>query len=136
MTSGAKSIKSAAKEAKKRLKSKFWEEYRKEVEEEKRKATDEGLQPSAIERYYRAQVVRSVRGAKEEDESFYVRVRNMLDACGRPADALDRLMDKPYFASLPYEERERYLLRLSERYLSAVARYEEERGVELYLGKN
>ena len=39
----AKSIKSAAKEAKQRLKSRFWEDYRKEVESGVKKAEEEGL---------------------------------------------------------------------------------------------
>lgn len=116
-----------------RLKNRFWQDYKKEMESEKQKASDDGLQPSAIEKYYRAQVVRSVRGRAEEDESFYDEVKTMLDRYGRPADALDRLMDKEYFASLSYTERERYLLRLSEKYLAAVARYDEERGVERYI---
>lgn len=133
MGNQAKSIKSAAKEAKMRLKNRFWQDYKKEMESEKQKASDDGLQPSVIEKYYRAQVVRSVRGRTEEDESFYDDVRSMLDRCGRPSDALDRLMDKEYFASLSYMERERYLLRLSEKYLAAVERYDEERGVERYI---
>ena len=133
MANQAKSIKSAAREAKMRLKNRFWQDYKKEMESEKQKASDYGLQPSAIEKYYRAQVVRSVRGRAEEDESFYDEVKTMLDRYGRPADALDRLMDKEYFASLSYTERERYLLRLSEKYLAAVARYDEERGVERYI---
>lgn len=133
MGNQVKSIKSAAKEAKMRLKNRFWQDYKKEMESEKQKASDDGLQPSVIEKYYRAQVVRSVRGRTEEDESFYDDVRSMLDRCGRPSDALDRLMDKEYFASLSYTERERYLLRLSEKYLAAVERYDEERGVERYI---
>ena len=136
MQTASKSIKMAAKEAKQRLKSRFWEEYRKEVSSGVKLAKEEGLTASGVEKYFRNKVVRTVRGTKIEDENFYKEVKEMLDAYGKPSDALDRLMDKPYFLSLSYEERERYLFILSEKYLAAIERYERERSIEITLEKN
>ena len=110
METAAKSIKSAAKEAKKRLKSRFWEEYKKELENGVKKAESEGVAASGVENYFKKRIVRSVRKDNAEDEKFYEEVKTMLDEEGsRPSDALDRLMDKKEFYSLKYEDRERYL---------------------------
>lgn len=132
----AKSIKSAAKEAKQRLKSRFWEDYKKEVENGVKKAEEEGLAPSGVENYFRKMIVRTVNKPAEDDEKFYREVKEMLDESGeKPSDALDRLMDKKYFYSLDYVHRERYLFELSEKYLRCLARYDEERAIEKRLGK-
>ena len=113
-----KSIKSAAKEAKMRLKSRFWQDYKRDL--------DEG-----VKTYFKNKGVKNVKGTSEEEEKFYLQVKEMLDKKGcRPSDALDLLMDKREFLSLAYEERERYLFRLSEKYLSACMRYDEEKKVE------
>ena len=132
----AKSIKSAAKEAKQRLKSRFWEDYRREVESGVKKAEAEGLAPSGVENYFRKMVVRTVSKPAENEEAFYNEVKTMLDEEGaKPADALDRLMDKKLFYSLDYVQRERYLFVLSEKYLACLSRYDEERGIEKRLGR-
>ena len=135
MKSEAKSIKTAAKEAKQRLKSKFWEEYKREVDSGVKKVGDDGITRSGVEIYFKNKVIRTVKGGKREDENFYREVKAMLDKFGKPSDALSRLMDKPYFFRLSYEEKERYLLRLSEKYLAAIDRYEKERSIELQLGE-
>ncbi len=132
----AKSIKSAAKEAKQRLKSRFWEDYRKEVANGVKKAEAEGLAPSGVENYFRKMVVRTVNKPAGNEEAFYNEVKTMLDEEGaKPSDALDRLMDKKLFYSLDYVQRERYLFVLSEKYLACLSRYDEERGIEKSLGR-
>ena len=131
-----RSIKSVAKEAKKRMKNKFWEDYKKEVESGVKTAEQEGLKASGVERYFKNLVIKNLRGASKEDEDFYARVKDMLDAEGsRPSDALARLTDGREFEKLSYPERERYLFRLSEKYLIAVERYDSERGIEKALGR-
>ena len=78
METAAKSIKSAAKEAKKRLKSRFWEEYKKELENGVKKAESEGVAASGIENYFKKRIVRSVRKDNAEDEKFYEEVKQCL----------------------------------------------------------
>jgi hypothetical protein len=134
--SNAKSIKSAAKEAKMRLKNRFWEEYKKEVDSGVKTAEEEGLSSSGVKKYFRNLVIKNLRGVSEEEEKFYKKVRDMLDQeKSLPHNALDRLMDKSEFNLLTYEAKERYLFKLSEKYLQAIERYERERGIERVLGK-
>ncbi|MBQ8725837.1 MAG: hypothetical protein IJY84_01900 [Clostridia bacterium] len=131
-----RSIKSVAKEAKRRMKNKFWEDYKKEVESGVKTAEQEGLKPSGVEKYFKNLVIKNLRGVSKEDEEFYETVKQMLDQEGaRPSDALARLIDEKAFEKLAYPDRERYLFRLSERYLKAVARYDSERGIEKALGR-
>ncbi len=128
---GAKSIKSAAKEAKQRLKSRFWQDFKREVEDSVKKAEDVGVAASGVENYFKKKIARTIIKDGAEEEAFYGRVKSMLVAEGsRPCDAIDRIMDKDYFYSLPYEDREGYLFRLSEKYLRCLERYDEERAIE------
>ena len=132
----SKSIKSVAKEAKMRLKNRFWEDYKKEVDSGVKTATEEGLASSGVKKYFKDLVIKNLMGVKQEDEDFYIVVKEMLDKEGAlPSDALDRLMDKQVFNLLPYEEKERYLFRLAQKYLTAIERYERERGIERALGR-
>ena len=132
----SKSIKSVAKEAKMRLKNRFWEDYKKEVDCGVKTAKEEGLASSGVKKYFKDLVIKNLMGVKQEDEDFYRDVKDMLDKEGSlPSNALDRLMDKQLFSSLSYEEKERYLFRLSQKYLSAIERYERERGIERALGR-
>lgn len=131
-----RSIKSVAKEAKKRMKNKFWEDYKKEVASGVKTAEQEGLATSGVENYFKNLVVKSLRGVSKADEDFYTKVKDMLDAEGeRPSNAIARLTDEEEFARLTYPEKERYLFRLSEKYLKAVERYDGERGIEKALGR-
>ena len=132
----SKSIKSVAKEAKMRLKNRFWEDYKKEVDSGVKTATEEGLASSGVKKYFKDLVIKNLMGVKQEDEDFYNVVKDMLDKEGSlPSNALDRLMDKDLFSSLPYEGKERYLFKLSQKYLLAIERYERERGIERALGR-
>lgn len=132
----SKSIKSVAKEAKMRLKNRFWEDYKQEVATSVKTASEEGLAPSGVKDYFKNLVIKTVRGVSEEDERFYKKVKEMLDGYGsRPCNALDELMDKSLFNGLSYEEKERYLFRLARRYEQALVRYDEERGIERAIGR-
>ena len=50
----------------------------------------------------------------------------MLLKDGEVSDAIGRLTDKPYYESLSYEEKQRYTLSLSEKYLRALERFRRE----------
>jgi hypothetical protein len=54
---------------------------------------------------------------------------------GEVSDAIGRLTDKPYFETLSYEEKQRYTLALSEKYLRALERFRRECEFEV-LNKN
>lgn len=92
-------------------------------------ARDAGVSESRACRYFTGKVSCTIRGGGEDD-AFYERVKNMLLAEGEVSDAIGRLTDRAYYNSLSYEERQRYTLALSERYLKALERFRREREFE------
>lgn len=84
----AKSIKSAAKEAKQRLKSRFWEDYRKEVEIGVKKAESDGIGTGCVENYFRKLAVRTINKPAEDEEGFYVDVKTCSTRKGRARPTL------------------------------------------------
>ncbi len=129
-----KTLKQYCKEAKKRLKQGFWQAYHKGLNEELTRAKEEGISQSKIKEYYTQVVTDNIRNHQEEDEIFYRRVKKLLDEEGEVSDAIGRLTDKTEFDSLSYEEKQRYTLSLSEKYLKAVERYRKERELNIKNG--
>lgn len=123
---GNKSLKQYAKEAKKRMKSSFWQDYKTKVETDIEKANENEQLKSKVVEYYQSKVAVTIKGVKTEDEEFYNKVKELLSTFGDVSDALGRLTDKEYFATLSYESRQRYLLELSSKYRKAKERYYKE----------
>jgi len=67
---------------------------------------------------------------KDTEQNFYIRVKAILDVDGEVSDIIGRLTDHVYFERLSYEEKQRYTLSLSERYLKALERYKKEKALE------
>ena len=126
-----KSLKEYCREAKKRLKQGFWKDYKKGLQDELDKANQTGLSASKIKEYYNARVESDIKPRSLKDEDFYLKVKNLLDTEGEVSDALGRLTDKEYFNTLSYDEKQRYTLNLSERYVKAVERYNREKQMDL-----
>lgn len=124
--SEVKSIKSYAREAKQRMKKGFWENHNKQVADSVEKAEKEGENTSEVVKFYKAQVVETIKGVKQIDEEFYQKVKAILDEVGEVSDILGRLTDKEYFSTLSYEQKQRYLLDLSNNYVKAKERYYKE----------
>ncbi len=123
-----KNFRSVAREAKARLKSGFWEHYREDLAGNLARAKEEGLNESKVERYFAGKVTYTIKGG--EDDAFYEKVKALLLAEGEVSDAIGRLTDREEFAKLGYEDRQRYTLRLSERYLRALERFRREQEFE------
>ena len=119
-----KSFKSIAKEAKNRLKSGFWENCKEELRGELARAKDAGVNESRAGHYFAGKVTCTIRGG--DDDAFYQRVKQRLLAEGEGSDAIGRRTDRAVFDSLSYEEKQRYTLTLSERYLKALERFRRE----------
>ena len=118
------SLREAARKAKLRIKSGFWAEADADRERKIEKAREQGLNESKVGRFFAAQVTAQIEGKKEDE--FYLKVKQMLLAEGEVSDAIGRLTDKEYYATLSYEEKQRYTLNLSEKYLRALERFREE----------
>lgn len=124
-----RTLKTLAKEAKQRMKKGFWEQCEKDLNDSRDMAREQGINESKMERYFAQQVKTRVRG--ETPDEFYLRVKEMLLREGEVSDAIGRLTDRDYYMSLPYDERQRYTLELSEKYLRALERFKREYEFEL-----
>ena len=123
--SGNKStLREEARRAKSRIKTGFWAQCKEDMHEQKEKAREQGLNESKVSRFFAAQVTAQIEGKKEDE--FYLKVKQMLLTEGEVSDAIGRLTDKEYYATLSYEEKQRYTLNLSEKYLRALERFRAE----------
>lgn len=129
MAETGKSLKQYCREAKKRLKQGFWQNYSKDLSEGLERAEKAGVSTSKVKEYYQSRVVENLKSATEEKEDFYKKVKKLLDEEGEVPNAIGRLTDDEYFNSLSYEEKQRYTLSLSEKYLQAVERYRKEKEI-------
>ncbi len=124
MSSEKNTLREEARRAKMRMKSGFWAECDADKREKLEKARVQGLNESKVGRYFAAQVSAQIEGRKEDE--FYLKVKEMLLSDGEVSDAIGRLTEKEYYDSLSYEEKQRYNLTLSEKYLRALERFRAE----------
>ena len=120
----ARTLRDEARLAKRRIKSGFWAECKEDMDAHLEKAREQGLNESKAGRFFKTQVEAQIEGRKEDD--FYLRVKEILMTEGEVSDAIGRLTDKEYYATLSYEEKQRYTLTLSEKYLRALERFRAE----------
>ena len=123
------SLKEEARKAKLRMKNGFWAECKESMDEHLEKARENGFNESKAGRYFKERVVATLNGEKEDE--FYLRVKAMLISEGEVSDAIGRLTDKAYFDTLSYDEKQRYTLNLSEKYLRALERFKRECAFEI-----
>ena len=124
-----KTVKQFCKEAKKRLKQGFWQSYYKQLNDQIEKAEQVGISPSKVKEFYNQKVSVDIKNRDDDGENFYLKVKKILDEEGEISNAIGRLTDKSYYATLSYDEQQRYNLDLSEKYLKAVERYKKEKSV-------
>ena len=129
MVDGQKTLKEYCREAKKRMKQGFWQNYNKNLTEDIERAEQAGVASSKVKEYYSAKVSENIRHGESEGEEFYLKVKKLLDEEGEVSNAIGRLTDKEYFNGLSYEERQLYTMNLSEKYLQAVDRYKKEKAL-------
>ncbi|MBQ2701387.1 MAG: hypothetical protein IJF64_00205 [Clostridia bacterium] len=125
-----RTLREEARRAKNRIKSGFWAERKENIDEQMEKARQQGLNESKVGRYFHDLVSKQIEG-REEDE-FYLKVKKMLLSDGEVSDAIGRLTDKEYYETLSYEEKQRYNLSLSEKYLRALERFRKECEFEVF----
>ena len=119
-----RTLREEARQAKRRIKSGFWKACEADFSEKKEKAREQGLNESKAGRFFKTQVEAKIEGKKEDE--FYLRVKEMLLSEGEVSDAIGRLTDRAYYDTLTYEEKQRYTLTLSEKYLRALERFRAE----------
>ena len=107
----------------------FWQNYHKDLDEKMEKATEAGVAPSKVKEYYTYVVSENIKNRKDDEEEFYQKVKKILDEEGEISNAIGRLTDRQAFESMSYNEKQKYTLTLSERYLKAVERYNKEQTI-------
>ena len=119
-----RTLRALARNAKSRMKSGFWEECHEDMQEKLLLAREQGLNESKAGRYFKEKVSASLNGEKEDE--FYLKVKKMLLEEGEVSNAIGRLTDRAYYDTLSYDEKQRYNLSLSEKYLRALERFRKE----------
>ena len=126
----SKSLKEYCKDAKKRLKNGFWQEYFDSREKIIEKAQLNGGSPEKVKEYLNGRLSSKIRDQiNESEEKFYEKVKKILLEEGEIPNAIGRLTNKSEFELLSYDERQRYTLALSERYVKAVERFNYEKSL-------
>ncbi len=128
------SIKLKARQAKQRLKSNFWDECKRKLNDGSEQAKILGINENKVQSYVKDKVRLSVSG--EKDDEFYLRVKDLIDSEGEVSDAIGRLTDRELYEKLSYAERQRYNLELSANYLRALEKYRKEKEMERVNLKN
>ena len=118
-------LKIMARAAKKRLKSNFWADKKKNFDENTSLAIENGISEVRVKSSIAEKVQSEIRGQREDE--FYLKVKAMLDAEGEVSDAIGRLTDREVYDKLSYEEKQRYNLELSAKYLAALNKYKKEK---------
>ena len=118
------SLKEYSRQAKNRIKKGFWTACKEGYDKRLQQAKEQGVNESKAGQYFKSKLAGQIAGEKEDD--FYIKVKEMLLSEGEVSDAIGRLTDKPYYDTLTYEEKQRYTLSLSERYLRALERFRRE----------
>ncbi|MDE7163442.1 MAG: hypothetical protein K2O44_05130 [Clostridia bacterium] len=118
-------IKAIAKQAKRRLGTDFWRRCKEDVDTTAREAEKNGKNAGKVKSHLYDKVKSVIRG--EAEDEFYLKVKKLLDEYGETSDAIGRLTDREYFETLSYEERQRYTMELSSKYLAALEKYRKEK---------
>lgn len=129
-----RTLREEARRAKSRIKSGFWAECQADMDKQLQRARERGVNESKACRYFAEQVSAKIAGEQQDD--FYLKVKQMLLAEGETGDAIGRLTDKEYYQTLSYEEKQRYTLSISEKYLRALERFRKECEFAWDLDKN
>jgi len=124
-----RTLRGLARQAKNRMKNGFCNECLDDLNAQMEKAKEQGLNESKAGRYFKSRVSAALAGEKEDE--FYLKVKTLLTTEGEVSDAIGRLTDREYYNSLSYEEKQRYTLALSEKYLRALERFRRESEFEL-----
>ena len=127
------SFREEARRAKMRMKNGFWSQCKESMDEHLQQAREQGFNESKAGKFFTQRVSAQIAGEKEDE--FYLKVKRMLLEEGEVSNAIGRLTDKPYYDSLSYEEKQRYTLNLSEKYLRALEKFRRECEFESILKK-
>ena len=120
-------IKNMARAAKQRLKNNFWEDCKRNLDAGAYQAREQWLNEVKVKSTLHGRVKSEIKGEKQDE--FYLKVKRLLEEEGEVSDALGRLTDRVYYDTLSYEEKQRYTMQLSNKYLKALEKYRKEKEI-------
>ena len=120
-------IKNMARAAKQRLKNNFWEDCKRNLDAGAYQAREQGLNEVKVKSTLHGRVKSEIKGEKQDE--FYLKDKRLLEEEGEVSDALGRLTDRVYYDTLSYEEKQRYTMQLSNKYLKALEKYRKEKEI-------
>ena len=120
-------IKNMARAAKQRLKNNFWEDCKRNLDAGAYQAREQVLNEVKVKSTLHGRVKSEIKGEKQDE--FYLKVKRLLEEEGEVSDALGRLTDRVYYDTLSYEEKQRYTMQLSNKYLKALEKYRKEKEI-------
>lgn len=118
-------LKVVARQAKQRLRTDFWGKYKSDMDGAQANAQRDGRNASKVKNNMLSRVKSYIRG--DEEDEFYLKVKDLLDRYGEVSDAIGRLTDREYYNTLSYEEKGRYTMELSAKYVAALEKYRREK---------
>jgi len=119
-------FKNYAKQAKQRLKNNFWGEVMTERQEFKH-MEEEGTNTQSLRIKQKQELKEKIYNVNfESDEDFYNRVKQILTNKEVVTNPIAMLTDPKLLESMSEQQKQAYLLKLSNRYQQAVERYNKE----------
>ena len=124
-------LKRRAMLAKQRMKMGYWEK----MQQDKQKLMEKGgdtleaqkLVSDMQREKYQRDVSITISSAQSKEEELYKRVKTMLDGNEFVVNPIARLMDKTTYEGLSGEEKQRYVLELSKKFVELKERYNREK---------
>ena len=109
------------------MKSGYWDDFDRRLQNKIDDAKTEGNNPSKVKEFYVNRQLKEVNGKRSADEDFYNKVKLLLLEYGEVSDAIGRLIDKDIYENMTYEQRQRYTLEISNKYVEALERFKKEK---------
>lgn len=124
-------LKRRAMLAKQRMKMGYWEKMHQDKQKLMEKGGDtfeaQKLVSDMQREKYQRDVSITVSSAQSKEEELYKRVKTMLDGNEFVVNPIARLMDKTTYEGLSGEEKQRYVLELSKKFVELKERYNREK---------
>ncbi|MBP5308958.1 MAG: hypothetical protein J6Z34_07495, partial [Clostridia bacterium] len=86
------SFKKLAKDAKRRMKTGYWQDFDENVRKKVEAIGEDGGNPSKVKEFYVNKTLSEMNG-KSKDDAFYRKVCKLLNEYGEAGDAIGRLID-------------------------------------------
>lgn len=126
-----KTLREYAREARKRMKSGFWQKMREEKEQAILVALENGQSIEAVEAQFKRKIQCAICAKEDEqqildDEAFYEKVCKVLESTDLLMSPLAKLIDHEIYDNLSERDKQNYILKLSDRFVQMKQRYAEE----------